>query len=74
MLWISDEPLPKNAVVPQQSTGRDSQAGFLAQEPGAPGLKELVTEPQSAGARTGTSSQGPSCMWKLVHALHYANS
>lgn len=55
MLQVLDEALSKNALDPQQSVGKDSQADFIAQEPEAPRLMQLVTEPQSAEARMGTS-------------------
>lgn len=71
---VSDEPLPKNAMAPQQSMGRDSQTGFMAQEPEAPGLMQLVTEPQSFGVRMGTPSSRASYARRLVHALNFARS
>lgn len=71
---VSDEPLPTNVMAPQQSMGRDSQTGFMAQEPEAPGLMQLVTEPQSFGARMGTPSWRASYARSLVHALNFARS
>lgn len=70
MLQASDEALSKNALDPQQSVGKDSQADYTAQEPEAPRLMQLVIEPQSAEARMGTPGQGASCAWTLVHVLY----